>query len=46
MPCIKGWIAYCIVELRNPSIRDGQARQKDKIDQSVDVALLGKITCK
>lgn len=36
----------CVVKLRDPAIRDGQTRQKDKIDQRVYVALFGEITGK
>jgi len=43
-PDIRSPVAYCIVQLREPPIRDGQSRQKNEIDQRVDMALLGEIT--
>ena len=44
VPDIKCLVAYCVVQLREPPIRDGQSGQKNEIDQGVDMALLGEIT--
>ena len=44
VPDIKCLVAYCVVQLRDPPISDGQSRQKNKIDKRVDMALLGEVT--